>query len=38
MLTKTCYNLHIYNDADYIKDNFSLLRLYFAPADIQMLC
>ena len=38
MLSKTLYNLHIYNDADYKKHNFSRLRLYFTPASCHLLC
>ena len=37
MLTETCYNVHIYNDADYNKANLSRLRLYFTPGDTKML-
>ena len=32
MHTKTLYNLLIYIDADYQKDDFSRLRLYSTPA------
>ena len=37
MHTKTLYNLFIYIDADYQKDNFSRLRLYCTPADTPLL-
>ena len=37
MQTKTFYNLHIYNDSDYKKDNFSRLRLYCTPAGTHLL-
>ena len=38
MQTKTQYNLHIYIDADYKKDDFSRLRLYCTPAGTHFLC
>ena len=38
MLTVTLYNMHIYIDADYNKENLSRLDLYFTSADTQMLC
>ena len=37
MHTKTLYNLLIYIDADYQKDDFSRLRLYFTPAGTHLL-
>ena len=37
MLSKTLYNLHIYNDADYKKHDFSRLRLYCMRAGIHLL-
>ena len=37
MQTKTLYNLLIYIDADYKKDDFSRLRLFCTPAGIQLL-
>ena len=38
MLAKIWYNLHIYTNADYKKDDLARLRLYFTPAGTQMLC
>ena len=37
MQTKTLYNLLIYIDADYKKDDFSRLRLYCTPAGTHLL-
>ena len=37
MHTKTLYNLLIYIDADYQKDDFSRLRLYCTPAGTHLL-
>ena len=37
MHTKTLYNLLIYIDADYKKDNFLRLRLYCTPAGTHLL-
>ena len=37
MHTKTLYNLLIYIDADYQKDEFSRLRLYCTPAGTHLL-
>ena len=38
MHTKTLYNLVIYIDADYQKEDFSRLRLYCTPAGAHLLC
>ena len=38
MQTKTLYNLHIYIDGDYRKDNFARMRLYCTPAGTHLLC
>ena len=35
---KALYKLHIYNDADYKKHDFSRLSLYYSPAGSQSLC
>ena len=37
MHTKTLYNLLIYIDADYQKDDFSRLHLYCTPAGTHLL-
>ena len=37
MQTKTLYNLLIYINADYKKDDFSRLRLYCTPARTHLL-
>ena len=37
MHTKTLYNLLIYIDADYKKDDFLRLRLYYTPAGTHLL-
>ena len=37
MQTKTLYNLLIYIDADYKKDDFSRLGLYCTPAGTHLL-
>ena len=37
MQRKTLYNLLIYIDADYQKDEFSRLRLYCTPAGTHLL-
>ena len=37
MQTKTLYNLLIYLDADYKKDDFSSLHLYCTPAGTHLL-
>ena len=37
MQTKALYILHIYNDADYKKHNFSRLRLYCTSAGTHLL-
>ena len=37
MQTKTLYNLLIYIDADYEKDDFSRLGLYCTPAGTHLL-
>ena len=38
MLSKTWYNLHIYNDAYYQKPDFSRLRLYCTRAGTLLPC
>ena len=38
MLIKTMYNRNNYTDSDYKKKLLLRLRLYYTPADIQMLC
>ena len=38
MQTKALYNMHIYINADDIKDAFSRLRLYYTPACTHLLC
>ena len=37
MQSKTLYNLRIYNNADYKKDDYSRLRLYCTPAGTHLL-
>ena len=38
ILTKTLYNLHVYFNADYRRDNLWRLRSSFMPEGINLLC